>query len=118
MFSKNAIKILNREIKPIYDLEKFGIIYRIMKKDISINKSLFKISSKSFAKKSTKKEKSSTIKQDDWLEFDENHDKTFEDYLKDEEKLQKEKESEKKRQIEKREEGLKCLVLHPVFAEK
>ena len=118
MFSKNAIKILNRQIKTTHEQEKFGLIYRIMKKDFSIKKFFLKFNSKTFSKKSAKKENSSAIKQDDFLEYDENYDKTFEDYTKEEEKLKKEKEKEKLLQIEKRNEGLKCLVLHPVFAEK
>ncbi len=118
MFSKNANKILNRQIKSIYDQEKYSVILRVMKKDFSIQKCFLKCNFKTFSKKSSKNINKSTIKQDDFMEYNENNDKSFEDYLKEEEKLQKEKEKGKQLQIEKRNEGLKCLVLHPVFTEK
>jgi hypothetical protein len=76
--------------------------------------------SKSFAKKSTNRPNTSSSKKDDNEEFEEQpvHDRDFEGFLKKQEQSKKEKEKEREKQIVKREEGIQCLVLHPVFLQK
>jgi hypothetical protein len=118
MFSKNAFKYLNKGIKPIYDRKLFENKFTFDLMNNTKQNTLYSQSLKCFAKKTNKKEKNKIEVKEDWFDLEQKHDKAFEDYVKAEEKLKKEKEQEIEKEIAKREEGMKCLVLHPVFQEK
>ena len=74
------------------------------------------INYKSFAKKTSNKKKKET--EELYPEHKSKEDRMLEEFVKYEEENQRKKEMVKEKQKEKRQAGLQCLVLHPVFNDK
>jgi hypothetical protein len=75
---------------------------------------------KFFGKKGNSKTKKQTFNDEifDEPQLITTEDRSFDNFIKNEESARKEKENQKEKVREKRNEGLQCLVLHPVFLQK